>query len=170
MIRSDHKLTPEMVASLEKELRAKQEELARVSKSRGGCRPIISGEEGDNELSVIAIQENALRVEIDSIRNTLNTCQVVKLNSSKSVVGIGAIVTIEVTEEGDEPFEMKVSLAKDTNIELDEDIASFTLNSPIGKCIVGQSVGFEGEYIVKGNRGPCLGERKFGCKILAIEY
>lgn len=170
MIRSDHKLTPEMVKSLEKELMAKEAELAKVSKLRGECRPLVSGEEGDNELSVIATQEHSLRVEIESIKQTLNTCQVISLDSSKSVVGIGAIVTIEVTEEGDEPFEMKVSLAKDTNIELNREIASFTLNSPIGKCIVGQKVGFEGEYIVKGNKGPCLGERKFGCKILAIEY
>ncbi|MDO4282597.1 MAG: GreA/GreB family elongation factor [Clostridia bacterium] len=165
-------LTPEMVRSLEQELAAKEAELAKISKSRGQCRPIVMGEESDNsELSAIAEQEHALRTSISSIRRTLDTCPVIELDSSdKTVVGVGAIVTLELTEEGDEPFEVQMTLAKDTNIDMNRKIAHFTLNSPIGKCIVGQKVGFIGEYTVKGNAATHIDDSKYGCKILAIQY
>lgn len=171
---SDHKLTPEMVRTLEAELVAKKAELAKVSRSRGKCRPVSRPEDGDNdELMTISSQEREIKASIDSIQRTLDTCQVIELDSSdKSIVSVGAVVTVEVSKigcEDEEPFEWKLTLSKDNKwFGFDSEISNFTINSPIGKCILGKKVGYVGEYVVTGNRIEA--SNRFKCKILSIQY
>ncbi len=165
------KLTYQMVQELESDLQAKREELKRIRKSRGECRPILKSEEADNaELLSIEAIEKSLEDTIDRLQRTLDTCQIIELDSSdKSIVSIGAIVTVEVSaiEKDEEPFEMKLTLSDDNRTLGTDGILRFTINSPIGKCIIGKGIGYIGEYIVDS---VMYGKTKYACKVLSVEY
>lgn len=155
-------LTRRMIEGYEEDLRAKEAEKAQLLKLRGQYKSHSSDEDGDNsEVRDLNRMLEVLDSEMAAIRYTLENCDVIDIEESSSVVTLGSNVTIEIREDEDEVDILKVTLSTSHRVG----VTNFSLNSPLGQCIFGKPVGFEGAYLVRSRSG----ESSVSCKILAIE-
>lgn len=161
-----NKLTKKMVEVLTEEMQQKKEELARFQKKSRGEYHIVNLAETDEsqDKQLVALEETLLLNSITGIQKILDNCEVVEIEEDKQTVSIGALVTLELTcEDETECFDAYLSADR---IDLNSEIPNFTLNSPIGKCILGKAKDYIGKYTV----GEGSAAKNYTCRVMDIQY
>ena len=153
------KLTKEGKEKLEQDLEAKKEELRKL----GEYKSSAAANEGDAWHDNFAfeqteIKERALIHEVNDLQEKINTAEIIEVNtkdSNKVTVGTKVKVLLQYAKDDQEECIFTI-IGEFGNM----DPNTVSMNSPVAKCILGQSVGFEGTYTVNSN--------KIGVKILSL--
>ena len=100
--------------------------------------------------SVNLSRERGLIRQINELQEHINTAQVIQDKKVKSsdVVGGGSHVTVSLKFSQEDEEELSFFLTGNFGEASSEYVS---INSPIGECIVGKRVGYEGKYTVNGN-------------------
>ena len=154
------KLTQEGLEKLTRELESKKEELWELGKYKSQA----AANEGDTWHDNFAfekteIRERGLIRQINELQEHINTAEIIQGEKVKSsdIVGVGSHVTVSLKFSQEEVEELSFFL---TGSFGDASSEYVSINSPIGECIIGKKVGFEGRYTVNGH--------EINVKILAI--
>ena len=146
------KLTQEGLEKLTRELESKREELRELGKYKSQA----AANEGDTWHDNFAfeqteINERGLIRQINELQERINTAEVIQDEKVKSsdIVGVGSHVTVSSKFSQEEAAE-ELSFFLTGNFG-DASSEYVSINSPIGECIVGKRVGYEGKYTVNGN-------------------
>ena len=130
----------------------KREELKELGKYKGSAYE----EEGDGFHDNFAfeqaeIKERGLLREIADLQSKLDEAEIIDIkeeaNNADSKVAIGSKVTVKLKFDGVEDEET-YTIIGGYGIML-KNIVS--IESPLGKCLIDKTVGFEGSYTVNGN-------------------
>ena len=145
------KLTQEGFDKLTRELENKKEELRELGKYKSQA----AANEGDTWHDNFAfeqteINERGLIRQINELQERINTAEVIQDEKVKSsdVVGVGSHVTVSLKFSQEDEEELSFFLTGNFGEASSEYVS---INSPIGECIVGKRVGYEGKYTVNGN-------------------
>ena len=100
--------------------------------------------------SVNLSRERGLIRQINELQERINTAEVIQDEKVKSsdVVGGGSHVTVSLKFSQEDEEELSFFLTGNFGEASSEYVS---INSPIGECIVGKRVGYEGKYTVNGN-------------------
>ena len=100
--------------------------------------------------SVNLSRERGLIRQINELQERINTAEVIQDEKVKSsdVVGVGSHVTVSLKFSQEDEEELSFFLTGNFGEASSEYVS---INSPIGECIVGKRVGYEGKYTVNGN-------------------
>ena len=146
------KLTQEGFDKLTRELESKKEELRELGKYKSQA----AANEGDTWHDNFAfeqteINERGLIRQINELQERINTAEVIQDEKVKSsdIVGVGSHVTVSLKFSQEEAAEELSFFLTGNFGEASSEYVS--INSPIGECIVGKRVGYEGKYTVNGN-------------------
>lgn len=145
------KLTKTGVEELTRELELKQEELRNL----GQYKSQAAENEGDTWHDNFAfeqteIKERALNYEISRIQHQIKTAEIIDedLEGEEGLVKLGSKVRVYMEySDGDgeeDTFILIGGQGKSTENKI-------SINSPLGKCVLGKAVNFEGQYNVNGN-------------------
>ena len=145
------KLTEAGVKELNKELELKQEELRKL----GQYKSQAAENEGDTWHDNFAfeqteIKERALNYEISRLQHQIKTAEIIDENSDEdeSVIKVGYKIRVYM-EYSDGDVEEDTFILTGGQGKINENKVS--VNSPIGECVLGKTVGFKGQYSVNGN-------------------
>lgn len=135
--------------SLERKLISLQENLTKVSQYKNK----IAVENGDvwhdnNDFEQMEIEERRLMREITEIKEKIKNAEVITEQSDLGKVYFGSIVTLNIS--GSDFSETETIIFSDSDEE--SIYYKVSANSPIGKAIFNQSVGYVGNYEVNGNK------------------
>lgn len=135
--------------SLERELVSLQERLTKVSKYKNK----IAVENGDvwhdnNDFEQMEIEERRLIREIFEIKEKIKNAEIIEEQSEFGKVYFGSIVTLIIS--GSDFSETETIIFSDSDEE--SIYYKVSANSPIGKAIFNQPVGYMGKYEVNGNK------------------
>lgn len=154
------KLTQEGLKKLTRELESKKEELWELGKYKSQA----AANEGDTWHDNFAFEQTEIRErglirQINELQEHINTAEIIQGEKVKSsdIVGVGSHVTVSLKFSQEEVEELSFFL---TGSFGDASSEYVSINSPIGECIIGKKVGFEGRYTVNGH--------EINVKILAI--
>lgn len=154
------KLTQEGLEKLTRELESKKEELWELGKYKSQA----AANEGDTWHDNFAFEQTEIRErglirQINELQEHINTAEIIQGEKVKSsdIVGVGSHVTVSLKFSQEEVEELSFFL---TGSFGDASSEYVSINSPIGECIIGKKVGFEGRYTVNGH--------EINVKILAI--
>lgn len=140
------KLTQEGVEKLKGELEDKRKELRDLRQYKAAAAENEGDAWHDNfAFEQTEIQERAFQHEISRLQNQLDTAEIIEVTNFENQVNIGSKVTINMIFSDDDDEEYTFTLGSVQNMK--EDVIS--VNSPLGECVLGKSVGFEGKYKVK---------------------
>lgn len=146
------KLTQEGLEKLTRELENKKEELRELGKYKSQA----AANEGDTWHDNFAfeqteIKERGLIRQINELQENINTAEIIQDENIKSsdIVGVGSYVTVSL-KFSQEEAEEELSFFLTGNFG-DASSEYVSINSPIGECIIGKRVGYEGKYTVNGN-------------------
>ena len=146
------KLTKDGLDKLKQKLEVKREELRKL----GIYKASAAANEGDAWHDNFAfeqteIQERALIHTINDLQNEINNAEIIEdeSESPSDEVRINSKVTVSLKGPFDEEeetftFTLKGEFGPTGSGEV-------SINSPIGECIFGKKVGYEGSYTVNGN-------------------
>ena len=145
--------------SMERELESLKQQLTeqRIYKNK------IAVENGNvwhdnSDFEQAEIEERLLMKSISTLKEKISNATIIDADFSKDIVSYGAKVDLHLICE-DEKETITILLSdSDEKSNLDK----ISLNSPLGKVIYKQKVGYEGKYTVKNDT--------FTVKILKIEY
>lgn len=145
------KLTEAGIEELNKELELKQEELRKL----GQYKSQAAENEGDTWHDNFAfeqteIKERALNYEISRLQHQIKTAEIIDENSDEdeSVIKVGSKIRVYM-EYSDGDGEEDTFILTGGQGKINENKVS--VNSPIGECVLGKKVGFEGQYSVNRN-------------------
>lgn len=147
------KLTEEAKKVLQEKILEKEQELRQLGKYKASA----SENEGDTWHDNFAfeqaeIQERALIKEIADMRLQVNTAEIIdanEINDDESAKIDSVIrVLMKYAEDDEEECEFVLTGGVKKGIE----IPSVSINAPLGKCVYGKKIGFEGNYSVKDNK------------------
>ena len=138
----------------------KKEELRELGKYKSQA----AANEGDTWHDNFAFEQTEIRErglirQINELQEHINTAEIIQGEKVKSsdIVGVGSHVTVSLKFSQEEVEELSFFL---TGSFGDASSEYVSINSPIGECIIGKKVGFEGRYTVNGH--------EINVKILAI--
>lgn len=145
------KLSRDGLEKLKQNLEEKKEELRKL----GIYKASAAANEGDAWHDNFAfeqteIQERALIHTINELQNEINNAEIIDDDSeSNDKVQIDSKVTVSLRgylDEEEETFSFILKGEFGTTGD-----GEVSINSPIGECIFGKKVGYEGMYTVNGN-------------------
>ena len=159
------KYSTEGIKSLERELDSLKTSLLklRIYKNK------MAAENGDvwhdnNDFEQCEIEERRLSKSIADLEEKLKNIEVISSpSSSKNTVNYGAIVKVKISGEEDDD-DVITLLFSDSDQKVN--YQKTNANTPIGKVIFGESVGFIGNYTVN-NKGVVT---TFTVEILDVQY
>lgn len=148
------KITTKELEALLDELEKLNSKISELLKTplNNGRRTIKDGivsfdqSERDNRLLILTEQKK-------TIEEIVNNSEIVELAVSPNTVSPGNIVKVQLTpQEGDSEIVL-VTLSENNSFGGggNGEIASFSIGSPLGQCILGKGVGFSGNYNVGNN-------------------
>lgn len=156
------KLTQEGLDKLKEELEKKKEQLRKL----GVYKASAAANEGDTWHDNFAfeqteIQERALIHQINDLQRDIDNAEIISVEGKKTAgkVSVGSKVTVSLKYPFEDEEELTFCLTGDFGSANIDDVS---VNSPIGECILGKEVGFEGQYTVNGN--------DILVKILRVDY
>lgn len=145
------KLTKTGVEELTRELELKQEELRNL----GQYKSQAAENEGDTWHDNFAfeqteIKERALNYEISRIQHQIKTAEIIDedLEDEEGLVKVGSEVRVYM-EYSDGDGEEDTFILTGGQGKITEN--KISVNSPLGECVLGKAVNFEGQYSVNGN-------------------
>lgn len=145
------KLTKSGFEELNRELELKQEELRKL----GQYKIQAAENEGDAWHDNFAfeqteIKERSLNYEINKLQHQIKSAELIKANSDadEGVIKVGSEIRVYM-EYSDGNSEEDTFILTGGQGKFNENKVS--VNSPIGECILGKAVGFEGQYSVNGD-------------------
>ena len=149
------KLTKESAESLQKEIEKKEMELRELRKYKA----YASENEGDTWHDNFAfeqaeIKERSLIKEISDMREQLKIAEIINVDSNADKDSVRVIM--KYSEDDEEEYEFVLT----GGFKVESKYDSVSINAPLGKCVYGKKIGFEGNYSVNGN--------KIDIKILSI--
>ena len=144
------KVSKEGYRSLERSLEDLNKKLIDVGKYKNK----IAAENGDvwhdnNDFEQTEIMERSLMKEISDLKEKLRNAEIVTSDDVEGKVGFGSIVTVNIGSS-DSPKEKETFLVSDSDEE--SEYYKISINSPIGKAIFNQEVGYVGNYDVNGKK------------------
>lgn len=160
------KYSAEGVKALERELDSLKVELRELQIYKNK----IATENGDvwhdnNDFEQAEIEERRLQKSIADLEEKLQKVEVIVVDTSSDTVSYGALVTVKIKGEDDDPDDDVMTLwFSDSGQKAG--YVKINVNSPLGKLIFGKSVGFIGNYTVD-NKGD---KTTFTVEILDIQY
>lgn len=145
------KLTHEGIKSLQQELEAKKEELRKLGKYKSDAASNEGDAWHDNfAFEQTEIKERALVRQIKDLEEEINTAEIIEIEKNIGIdkINVGSTVTVLLKYSEEDEEEISFVL---TGSYGDSGANHFSINSPIGEAVFGQSLGFEGKYMVNGN-------------------
>ncbi len=145
------KLTKVGFEELNRELELKQEELRKLGQYKSQAAENEGDAWHDNfAFEQTEIKERALNYEINKLQNQIKTAELIEDNSDadESVIKVGSKIRVYM-EYSDGNSEEDTFILTGGQGKISENKVS--VNSPIGECILGKTLGFEGQYSVNGN-------------------
>lgn len=145
------KLTKVGFEELNRELELKQEELRKLRQYKIQAAENEGDAWHDNfAFEQTEIKERGLNYEINKLKHQLKTAELIEADSDEDESGIKVGSEIRVyMEYSDGDSEENTFILTGGQGKIDEN--KISVNSPIGKCILGKTVGFEGQYSVNEN-------------------
>ncbi len=145
------KLTKVGVEEFNRELELKQEELRKLRQYKSQAAENEGDAWHDNfAFEQTEIKERALNYEINRLQHQINAAEIIDDNSDEdeSVIKVGSEIRVYM-EYSDGDGEEDTFILTGGQGKINENKVS--VNSPIGECVLGKTVGFEGQYSVNGN-------------------
>lgn len=145
------KLTKVGFDELNKELELKQEKLRQLGQYKSQAAENEGDAWHDNfAFEQTEIKERALNYEINKLQHQIRTAELIEANSDEdeSVIKVGSEIRVYM-EYSDGDGEEDTFILTGGQGKINENKVS--VNSPIGECVLGKTVGFEGQYSVNGN-------------------
>ena len=145
------KFTKAGFEELNKELELKQKELRQLGKYKNQAAENEGDAWHDNfACEQTEIKERGLIYEINQLKHQIETAELIETDpdEDESVIKVGSKIRVYM-EESDGYGEEDTFILTGGQGKFDENKVS--INSPIGECILGKTVGFEGKYSVNGN-------------------
>ncbi len=145
------KLTKVGFEELNRELELKQEELRKLGQYKSQAAENEGDAWHDNfAFEQTEIKERALNYEINKLQHQIKTAELIEANSDEdeSVIKVGSEIRVYM-EYSDGDGEEDTFILTGGQGKINENKVS--VNSPIGECVLGKTVGFEGQYSVNGN-------------------
>lgn len=145
------KLTKVGFDELNKELELKQEKLRELGQYKSQAAENEGDAWHDNfAFEQTEIKERALNYEINKLQHQIRTAELIEANSDEdeSVIKVGSEIRVYM-EYSDGDGEEDTFILTGGQGKINENKVS--VNSPIGECVLGKTVGFEGQYSVNGN-------------------
>lgn len=145
------KLTKVGFEELNRELKLKQEELRKLGQYKSQAAENEGDAWHDNfAFEQTEIKERALNYEINKLQHQIKTAELIEANSDEdeSVIKVGSEIRVYM-EYSDGDGEEDTFILTGGQGKINENKVS--VNSPIGECVLGKTVGFEGQYSVNGN-------------------
>lgn len=145
------KLTEAGVEELNKELELKKEELRKLGQYKSRAAENEGDAWHDNfAFEQTEIKERALNYEINRLQHQIKTAEIIDDNSDENgnIIKVGSKIRVYM-EYSDGDGEEDTFILTGGQGKINENKVS--VNSPIGECVLGKEVGFEGRYSVNGN-------------------
>ncbi len=145
------RITKTGLEELSKELELKQKELRKLRQYKS--------QEAENEgdawhdnfaFEQTEIKERALNYEINELEHQIKTAELIETdpNEDEGIIKEGSKIRVYM-EYADGDGEEDTFILTGGNGKINEN--KISINSPIGKCVLGKTAGFEGQYSVNGN-------------------
>ena len=138
------KLTKVGFEELNRELELKQEELRKLGQYKSQAAENEGDAWHDNfAFEQTEIKERALNYEINKLQHQIKTAELIEANSDEdeSVIKVGSEIRVYM-EYSDGDGEEDTFILTGGQGKINENKVS--VNSPIGECVLGKTVGFEG--------------------------
>lgn len=148
---SNLKLTESGLRELKEELEKKKEELRKLGQYKGQAAENEGDVWHDNfAFEQTEIKERILISDIKNMQTQIETAEIIKntSDSENNTVKVGSKIRVYLEYSEDDSEEDTFIL---TGGQGTTEGNKVSLNSPIGECILGKEVGFEGYYKVNGN-------------------
>jgi len=145
------KLTKSGFEELNKELEFKKKELRKLGQYKSKAAENEGDVWHDNfAFEQTEIKERALNYEINKLQHQINTAEIIEYDSDadEGVIKVGSEIRVYM-EYSDGDSEEDTFILTGEQGKFNENKVS--INSPIGKCVLGKTVGFEGQYSVNGH-------------------
>lgn len=145
------KLTKDGVEELKEELELKKEELRKLGEYKSQAAENEGDAWHDNfAFEQTEIKERALNYEINKLQHQIKTAEIIDDNSNENgnIIKVGSKIRVYI-KYSDEDGEEDTFILTGGQGKINENKVS--VNSPIGECVLGKEVGFEGLYSVNGN-------------------
>lgn len=145
------KLTKAGVEEFNKELELKKEELRELRQYKSQAAENEGDAWHDNfAFEQTEIKERALNYEINRLQHQIKTAEIIDDNSDENgnIIKVGSKIRVYMKYSNDEDEENTFVLTGGQG-KINEN--KISVNSPIGECVLGKEVGFEGQYNVNGN-------------------
>lgn len=145
------KLTKAGIEELNRELKLKQEELRELGQYKSQAAENEGDAWHDNfAFEQTEIKERALNYEIKKLQHQIETAEIIEDNfdEEESIIKVGSEIRVYM-EYSDGGGEEDTFIITGGQGKINENKVS--VNSPIGECVLGKTVGFEGQYSVDGN-------------------
>lgn len=131
----------------------------------------IAAENGDvwhdnNDFEQSEIEERRLQKSITDLEEEIRNAELISTTVSSSNVNYGAVVTVKILGEDDDPDDEDVITLWFSDSGEKAGCTKTNVNTPIGKLIFDKPVGFIGNYVVD-NKGA---KTTFTVEILDIQY
>lgn len=142
------KLTNVAIEKLNKVIELKKQKLRELGQYKASAAENEGDAWHDNfAFEQTEIQERALIREINDLQKQIDCAEIIEIEKNEDVVNIGSNVTV-IIQFLEEDFE-EYSFTLDSIGDSEKNIVS--INSPLGECVFGKSLGFEGNYKVNEN-------------------
>lgn len=145
------KLTEAGIEELNKELELKKEELRKLGQYKSQAAENEGDAWHDNfAFEQTEIKERALNYEINKLQHQIETAEIIDDNFDKNgnIIKVGSKIRVYM-EYSDGDSEEDTFILTGGQGKINENKVS--VNSPIGECVLGKEVGFEGQYSVNGD-------------------
>ena len=142
------KLTMAGVEELKQKLELKQEKLRELGHYKSQAAENEGNVWHDNfAFEQTEIQERALNYEINKLQHQIATAEIIEedFNEDESIIKVGSKIKVYMQYSNGYSEEDTFILTGGQG-KINEN--KISLNSPIGKCVLGKTVGFEGQYSV----------------------
>lgn len=162
------KYSTEGVKSLERELDSLKASLRKLQIYKNK----LAAENGDvwhdnNDFEQCEIEERRLSKSIADLEEKIKNIEIISSpSSSKNTVNYGAIVKVKISGDDEEPDDDDVITLLFSDSDQKVEYQKTNANTPIGKVIFGESIGFIGNYTVN-NKGVVT---NFTVEILDVQY
>lgn len=145
------KLTKDGIEELSKELELKQEELRKLGQYKSQAAENEGDAWHDNfAFEQTEIKERTLNYEINILQHQIKFAEIIEDNfdENEGAIKVGSKLKVYM-EYSDGDCEENTFILTGGKGKINENKVS--VNSPIGECVFGKTVGFEGQYSVNGN-------------------
>lgn len=162
------KYSAEGVKSLERELDSLKTSLRKLQIYKNK----LAAENGDvwhdnNDFEQCEIEERRLSKSIADLEEKIKNIEIISSSSpSKNTVNYGAIVKVKISGDDEELDDDDVITLLFSDSDQKVEYQKTNANTPIGKVIFGESIGFIGNYTVN-NKGVVT---TFTVEILDVQY